>query len=152
MRYEIETIKVKVAMSESIGQVNSSVAACDVLDGIFKTLDSDQEHFVMLCMDVKNNIYGYKVLFSGAQDSVSIDPKVLFRNALLMGAVSIIIAHNHPSGDPAPSEGDNHITKMIAQGCKLLQMNLLDHIVIGSGKRFYSYLGSGLLNRLQVGL
>src|SRR4051812_34918906 len=96
------TISLKV--DEQFRDYTASRSLCDptavyysVLRSIFQSLDDDQEHFVVLFLSAAGRVAGYKVLFSGSQSSSIADCKVIFRNALLFGAHSIIVAHNHPS-------------------------------------------------------
>lgn len=135
--YTIKTIKVNLKIAEeNLGKVSSSADAHPVLKAWFDRLDADQEHFVILALDVKNNIKGIKTLFSGATDQSLIDIKIVFRNALLMGASRLIFAHNHPSGDPKPSQEDYTLTEQLTKAGKILQIDVVDHIVIGNGNYF----------------
>ena len=72
---------------------------------IYSGLSDDQEHFCILFLDNGNNITGFKVLFSGAMNAATVDLKVVFRNALLFGARSLILVHNHPSNTLNASSG-----------------------------------------------
>src|SRR5690606_4485051 len=85
----------------------------DVLDTIYSTLDDDQEHLVLLIMNAAHELAGYKVIASGGQDHIHIDPRIVFRNALLLGAAKIMLAHNHPTGKTEPSRSDIEMTKKI---------------------------------------
>ena len=101
----------------------------EVLKAIFATLDDDQEHLVLLILNQARDITGYKLISSGGQERGLIDCKILFRNALLLGASSIILAHNHPSGKLEPSEEDIAITEKVVVGGKILDIEVLDHII-----------------------
>ena len=85
------------------------------------------------------------MLFSGGQSHSSIDLKVLFRNALLMGAAAIVLAHNHPTQDPQPSPEDNKITGTIQNAGELIGIRVIDHIII-TEDTFYSYSSEGPLS------
>jgi len=102
---------------------------CDVLKTIFGLLDDSQEHIIMLVLNLSGEVTGYKVLASGKQDSVEVDPKIVFRNALLLGAAGIILAHNHPSGNVEPSKHDVLQTYRIARLGNELELPLIDHII-----------------------
>jgi DNA repair protein RadC len=102
---------------------------CDVLKTIFGLLDDSQEHLVLLILNLSGEITGYKVLASGKQDSVEVDPKIIFRNALLLGAAGIILAHNHPSGNAEPSRQDIFQTYRVARLGNELELPLVDHII-----------------------
>jgi DNA repair protein RadC len=101
----------------------------EVLKTIFATLDDNQEHMILLILNLAQEIKGYKVIASGGQEHTYVDAKILFRNALLLGASGIILAHNHPSNDPEPSAYDVELTQTLVQGGKLLNLDVLDHIV-----------------------
>jgi len=110
----------------------------EILRSIYATLDDDQEHLILLVLNVANNVIGFKLIASGAQDSTLVDAKVIFRNALLLGARNIIIAHNHPSGNLNPSEQDLQVTMMLAASGRLLDLPLLDHIIVTAERGYPS--------------
>jgi DNA repair protein RadC len=92
-----------------------------------------QEIFVVLCLDAKNRIQNVHELYRGTAQSAVIRVGEVFKEAIRLNSTAIICSHNHPSGDPSPSGDDIHTTKDIAQAGKLLDIDVLDHIVIGSG-------------------
>jgi DNA repair protein RadC len=144
-KYEIKTIKVKVKLREgALPAVTSPERVVETVREIYKNLDADQEHFVILTMNVQNEVEGFKVVASGMMDQVAIDPKILFRSALLLGASGLILVHNHPSGHTNPSDEDKRLTRTIKEASDLLGIRLLDHIVIGS-RDFFSFLKYGLI-------
>jgi DNA repair protein RadC len=102
---------------------------CDVLRTIFGLLDDSQEHLVLLVLNLSGEVFGYKVLASGKQGSVEIDPKIIFRNALLLGGAEIILAHNHPSENPEPSQEDILQTYRVARLGNELELPLVDHLI-----------------------
>jgi DNA repair protein RadC len=137
--YKLRTISLKVdqKIRKPKGKqavITSPQDAYELLREIYKALDDDQEHFVLLVLNQANRVIGYKVLFTGSQDASIVDPKVIFRNAVLLGARSIIVAHNHPSGNPDYSREDMEITRRIVQLGKLHEIPLLDHIVMAGDK------------------
>lgn len=90
-----------------------------------------QEHFVVLCLNTKNQIIHKQTLFIGSLNSSIVHPRELFKEALRRSAASIICLHNHPSGDPAPSSEDIQVTKRMAECGRLLGIELLDHVIVG---------------------
>ena len=108
------------------------------------TEHEDQEVFLVFCLDAKNRITGYSETARGTIDSCMVHMRDVFRVAVLQGAVSIIVAHNHPSGDPTPSDADNLITRKLVSAGKLLDMPVLDHVIVGASG-YYSYLDAGAL-------
>lgn len=93
-----------------------------------------QEHFKSVYLDTKNNILGDKNITIGTINSTIVHPREVFSDAVKCSAASIIVLHNHPSGDPSPSEEDIQVTKRLLEAGKILGIDLLDHIVIGDGK------------------
>lgn len=89
------------------------------------------EIFGLFCVDAKNRVIAYSETGIGSTTSCSVDISSLYRKALIAGAASIICVHNHPSGDPTPSEYDIAVTERIKKAGDLLNLELLDHIVIG---------------------
>jgi hypothetical protein len=144
--YELETFTTRLKISEPMmggRSVYPSLVAA-ILKRIYKDLDADQEHFCLLSLDIKNHVRAYKVLFSGGMTSSNFDIQIVFRTALLFGASGIIIAHNHPAGDPEPSAADRQLTERIAQVGGFLNIALRDHIILG-GKHHFSFSEQGLL-------
>jgi len=139
--YTISTFKVRLKVEDTgppAEHVGTSIEAARILRAIFDGLDADQEHFVLLTVNMKNRVEGYKVLASGGVGSAPVDLKILFRSALALGGAALFVAHNHPSGDPEPSQEDVDLTVAVSKAAALLQYRLLDHIILGSG-RHYSF-------------
>ena len=91
----------------------------------------EQEHFVVLLLDSKNRVKKEETVFIGTLNSSSVHPREIFKSAIRESANAIIVAHNHPSGDPTPSEEDKEITRRLVEAGKALNVKVLDHIVIG---------------------
>lgn len=104
-------------------------------------LECEELRLVML--DSKNGLIAQKVMFTGTVGMAPMEPRELLREALRNDAVSIMILHNHPSGDPTPSSQDEISTKRLFEASRLLGIRLLDHIVIGDN-RFVSMKRAGL--------
>jgi DNA repair protein RadC len=97
-----------------------------------------QEHLIGLYLNSKGELIHKKTLFIGSLNSSLVHPREIFKYAVLHSAASMIIAHNHPSGDPTPSMNDIEITKLIHQNGVMMDIILLDHIIIGRDK-YYSF-------------
>jgi DNA repair protein RadC len=93
-----------------------------------------QEVFVVILLDSKNNIIKDEIIAKGTLNSTLIHPREIFKLAIKESANSIILVHNHPSGDPTPSEQDIGITKKLDQASDLINLDLADHIIIGKNK------------------
>ena len=104
-----------------------------------------QELLMCAFFDAKNNFLGDVLVSKGAVNYAYVSPRDIFRYAFEYEAVMIILLHNHPSGDPTPSEDDFRITKRIEKGAQILQLGLVDHIIIGDNK-YYSFKENELIN------
>ena len=102
------------------------------------------ESFVALLVDSKNRPIGERVICSGGPSHCPVDPAQVFRTVLQESAHGVIFAHNHPSGDPSPSEQDLALTHRLVAGAKLLGIRILDHIILGHGDH-YSFALAGVL-------
>lgn len=91
-----------------------------------------QEHFVVIFLDTKNQIIHRQTIFIGSLNSSVVHPREVFREAVKRSAASIICAHNHPSGNPSPSQEDIHVTRRLAESGKIIGIELLDHLIIGN--------------------
>lgn len=92
----------------------------------------DREHFVVLHMDVRNRVIERETVSIGCLTGVDVHPREVFKGAIMRSAASIIIAHNHPSGDPTPSDQDVTLTERLREGGKILGIAILDHVIIGT--------------------
>ncbi|MGN5454909.1 MAG: DNA repair protein RadC [Candidatus Kurthia intestinigallinarum] len=90
-----------------------------------------QEHFVVLYLNVKNQVIHKQTIFMGSLNASIVHPREIFREAVKRSAASIICAHNHPSGNPTPSSEDIDVTKRIQHAGEVLGIELLDHVIIG---------------------
>ena len=104
----------------------------------------EQEHLLLLLLDVKSHLLGEKLMFTGSINASIISPREIYLEALKFHAAGIILLHNHPSGDPTPSESDRRATRKIQEAGRLLDIPLLDHIVIGD-KKYVSFHEKGYL-------
>ena len=106
--------------------------------------DEDREYFIVIGLDTANKPVYREIVSVGTLNSSLIHPREVFKQAIMMSVNSIIIAHNHPSGDCSPSKEDKEVTKLLTKGGELLQIKVLDHIIIGKNQH-YSFLTEGLL-------
>ena len=107
--------------------------------------EADREHFVVILLDQKHGIIGINTVSIGSLTASVVNPREVFKPAILANAASIICGHNHPSGDPNPSQDDRAITTKLVQGGKLLGIDVLDHVIIGAEGRYFSFGDAGLL-------
>lgn len=104
-----------------------------------------REEFVILYLNRGHRVLGYFKAFVGGNSSVICDVKIILAVALKGMASSIILSHNHPSGNSAPSEQDLRLTRRVKNACKEVDIELLDHLIIGSNGDYTSLADEGLL-------
>jgi DNA repair protein RadC len=131
-KINLPKIKIKVTVSKGDKVIlNTPEGTYEILRSIF---DSDTinwtESMVLVCLNRQNQIIGYNKIASGGFSGVVCDPKVVMTLALQCAASSIILCHNHPSGNLKPSKSDIDITSKIKNACNYLDVKLLDHIII----------------------
>lgn len=117
-----------------IGQTNQIITPKDVFDICSDIEYEEQEVVKLLCLDTKNNIIKNINVFKGGINNSIVDIKVVLKEALRCNSTSIILVHNHPSGDSAPSDNDIALTKRLKEASDIISISLLDHIIIGKGK------------------
>ena len=122
--------------------INSPQDVANLLMGEMSLLE--QEHLRVLLLNTKNEVMKIQEIYVGNVNSSVVRPAEVIRPAVRENAPSIIVVHNHPSGDPTPSQEDVSITKDLVAAGKLLGVELLDHVVIGSQNRFVSLNEKGL--------
>jgi len=117
----------------------------EVFDFLYHSLrDSKKEKFKVLFLDAKNYILDEKTFFEGTVDSSAVYPREIMKSAIRFNASSLIFVHNHPSGDPAPSESDKEITKELVFAANIIQIKVLDHIIIGNNC-YFSFADEGMI-------
>ena len=104
--------------------------------------DLRQEHFLVMYLNQSNHALKVECISNGGTTNVIADPKIIFKNALTLNATCIVLGHNHPSGNPRPSEDDRLLTKKFVAAGKLLDINVIDHIIVGN-ERYYSFRDHG---------
>ena len=110
-------------------KITSSDAAYRVLRPLFRNLD--REHFIVCCLDSKHNIRAVNVVSVGTLNLSLVHPREVFKPAILANAHAVILAHNHPSGDPTPSIEDMAMTERLKLAGELLEIRVLDSLVFG---------------------
>lgn len=105
--------------------------------------DTDREHLVVIMLDTRNTVIGVNTVSIGSLNAAIVLSREVFKPAILANAAAIVMAHNHPSGDPAPSPEDVRLTQTNCTIGKMLAIEVLDHVIIGDGDRFYSMKDAG---------
>ncbi|MTI85601.1 MAG: JAB domain-containing protein [Firmicutes bacterium] len=129
-------------MPENRSEIRSPEDAASLVMEDMRYLN--REHFVVLLLNTKNHVIARELISIGTLNSSSVHPRELFKPAIRRSAASIILVHNHPSGDPEPSTGDCKVTERLVEIGELMGIEVLDHLVIGD-QRFVSFKQKGLL-------
>lgn len=96
----------------------------------------EREHFAAVFLNTKHRLLAYEVLFTGTLDGSEVHPREVVKQALRHNASAVVIAHNHPSGDPTPSTADRSMTLRLRDALRMVDIRLLDHFVIGQGEPY----------------
>lgn len=129
-------------------QLHNAEAAWNYLKPLFASWDKTVEHFVGVFLDAKGRVLNVQTLATGSLTQSAVYPREVLKEALRLGASSVIFAHNHPSGDPEPSIEDKVLTRRLIVALEAVQISVHDHIVLG-GHRFFSFADNGLINSYQ---
>ena len=125
-------------------------SSMEVFDYLYHTLrDAKKEKFKAIFLDAKNQIIEEKTFFEGTVDTSAVYPREIMKEALRHSASALIFVHNHPSGDPEPSESDKEITKELVFASSMMQLKVLDHIIIGNN-RYFSFADRGLIEDYEL--
>lgn len=123
-------------------KVSSIMGPADVAHFVARVVDGDpREHLIAVYLDARHAPIGYCIVSVGTLNSCLVHPREVFRAAITCGAFALIVAHNHPSGDPSPSAEDEALTVRLREAGTLLGIELLDSIVVGDACRWVSLLG-----------
>jgi DNA repair protein RadC len=106
--------------------------------------DSSREHFYAIALDAKNRPLAELLVAVGGLTACAVSPADVFRSVLRQPAAAVIFAHNHPSGEPGPSDEDLALTERLCRAGKLLGIGVLDHIILGH-EGYFSFLDAGLI-------
>ncbi len=137
MQYEIKTIEVSV-VKETVCLLKPSDTAKFMRD-VFESKHRDQEAFYVICLNTKNRILGSYLVSLGTLNGTMVHPRDIFKHAIgcehcgKRASASIILAHNHPSGDTTPSPEDIKFTAKLKSSCDIMGIQLLDHVIVGTG-------------------
>ena len=110
--------------------------------------DKSQECFTVIYLDAKNKVTSTEILFQGTLTASCVYPREVVRAALNQRAAALIFAHNHPSGDPEPSPEDVAITRQLLFACRVMGINVHEHIVIGDNK-YFSFADHGYISKMN---
>ncbi|MFI5387146.1 MAG: DNA repair protein RadC [Fimbriimonadales bacterium] len=134
--YEILRCLALIELGRRAGRAEKGLhPEVEVAEDVYALLDhlkyEKQEHFVVVLLDAKQKVMRVETVHIGTLSMSPVGPREVFRIAIREGASSIIVAHNHPSGDPTPSPEDLEVTKRLVEVGKLLDIPVIDHVIIG---------------------
>lgn len=121
----------------------------EVFDYLYHSMrDLSKEIFKVMFLNIQNQIIEVEDLFEGTLNASAVYPREIIKSAIRHNAASLIFAHNHPSGNPEPSDEDKRITRDLVFATNVMQMKVLDHIIIGNN-RYFSFADEGLIAKYE---
>jgi DNA repair protein RadC len=121
-----------------------ALTTADILKLLEDIANHRQEHFVVLSLDTGQRLISKRIVFIGTVNSVLAHPREVFAGAIADLAGGIVVAHNHPSGDPTPSRQDITMTQQLVAASQILGVRLHDHIIV-AGEDYFSFRAEGML-------
>ena len=125
--------------------IHSPEDVCSIMREHLDMENADKEYFAGIYLDRKGNVLAANVISIGSLSSTVVHPREVFKTAVMVSAASIIVCHNHPSGDPTPSKEDVDITKRLYNAGKILGVEFTDHVIVGTKGRYTSLKEKNLL-------
>lgn len=132
----IDIVSLKMVRESSILYADRRISSPNTVVNLFRSFleDCDREKLIVCCLNSKNEPTSITTVSVGSLNSSVVHPREVFKTAIMSNAASIIIAHNHPSGDTTPSKEDKDITLRLKEAGDIIGIKLLDHIIIGYEK------------------
>jgi|694.fasta_scaffold00239_20 DNA repair protein RadC len=150
--YNSDIFKVirEVVKREPLPEVQKITCSKDTYNHLMNLQDLEHEEFHCILMNQNNRVINKLAIHKGGITSCVVDVRMIARLAIENKAINVIISHNHPSGNSYPSIADKDLTKKVKEGLKLLDINLIDHVIIAGGKSYlqnsyYSFADNGEL-------
>lgn len=146
--YAIPVYSIRLVREKGLKVSEDSICAPELAAQVVRSYIglTDREHFVALLLDTRNHIIGLNTVTVGTLNGSLVHPRELFKPAILSNAAAVILAHNHPGGDPEPSREDISVTRMMQQAGKILGIEVLDHIIVTLEGKYVSLKAHGYLN------
>lgn len=133
--YRVTLVREEIAPGTTCRRtLRTSADAAELLRPLFAGLDREQ--FAVVLLDAKHRPIGMNVVSVGSLTASIVHPREVFRPAVALPAAALILAHNHPSGDPSPSPEDVEITRRLRQAGEVLGISVLDHVILGDEAHF----------------
>lgn len=145
MMYELKGVCVRLCEDRSLYSTSPISCPEDLVGLLISEMKTyDREHVLLVCLNSRNQPINVSTVAIGGLSGAAFEVASIYKTALLSNAKCIMLAHNHPSGDPSPSDDDFNVTRKIREAGELLGIMLLDHIVVGNGN-YYSFAEGGKL-------
>lgn len=146
----INVVRIQAVKEKSLKYDTKHITGPEVAAGIMgqfieESCHTDRENFIVMCLDNKNKVTALTLTSTGTLNSTQVHPREVFKSAVLANAASIILAHNHPSGETQPSREDIAITERLVDAGKVMGIAVLDHIIIGDNSHV-SFKANGLIH------
>ena len=126
-------------------KVTSAIDVANICYTVLRTHEFVNEKFHVFFLNTKNVVTGFTEISSGTLNASLVHPREVFKAAILNNCNSIIVTHNHPSGDVTPSQADIQVTDILKKAGKLLNIEVLDHIITGDEDTYYSMRENGTI-------
>lgn len=143
----IDIVSLKVVKESSLlygkRKISSPSDAVEIGRGMLE--GSDREKLLLCCLNTKNEPTNLNIVSIGSLNSSIVHPREVFKLAILGNSASIILFHNHPSGDTTPSKEDINITERIKEAGKIIGIELIDHIILGDENKYTSLKEKGII-------
>lgn len=147
MRVYEGTLSFSLVQEGTVEALDAPEKVARYMEGAFD--DPTTESFWVIPMSTKNRPMGRVLVTKGTATASLVHPREVFRPAILAGATALVCIHNHPSGDPAPSQADIRVTRQLKEAGRCLDLEVLDHIVLGHAQTYppgyFSFLEAGYL-------
>ena len=139
-------MRITLTAEDKKKKINNPQKMADIMSKILEAddeIDQDKEHFWVIELNIKNIIKNIELVSLGTLNSGLAEPREVFRRAVTDGAATIILCHNHPSGNAEPSDEDLVTTKKLVKAGEILNINVQDHIIIGTSGEYCSFRQCG---------
>lgn len=137
-------------LEEKVIELPSYSSSQEVYDYLYHSLrDRKKELFKVLYLNSQNQVIAAKDLFEGTVNSSAVSPREVIESGIKNKAVALIFVHNHPSGNPEPSQSDKEVTRDLVYAARIVNLKVLDHIIIGND-RYFSFAGEGLIEQYEL--
>jgi len=144
-KFGLRLVKETSGIYNVSNKVTSAIDVANICYNVLRTHEFVNEKFHVFFLNTKNVVTGFTEISSGTLNASLVHPREVFKAAILNNCNSIIVTHNHPSGDVTPSQADIQVTDILKKAGKLLNIEVLDHIITGDEDTYYSMRENGTI-------